>query len=46
MAKPASERFCKKRTCKHGLAQHSRNGCTEPGCTCEKTYVEVEAETR
>jgi hypothetical protein len=44
MAKPASVRFCSE--CGHGLLHHSRNGCTEYGCRCRKTYVEVERETR
>jgi hypothetical protein len=26
--------------CGHGRTQHSRNGCTEPGCSCTVTYMD------
>lgn len=26
--------------CGHDRRQHSRNGCTEPGCPCKVTYMD------
>jgi hypothetical protein len=27
--------------CPHGRTQHSKNGCTWPGCHCKATYMDL-----
>lgn len=35
------EQPCPDRSCGHDRSQHSKDGCTWPGCACKLTYMEV-----
>lgn len=44
--KDRQNQICKNPSCGHNRTQHSRNGCTWPGCGCKSTYMEVGKENR